>query len=43
MTKKVLGEDARQALAEVEYPAIDRTLIDLRILRDSRINDGEEG
>ena len=41
MTKKISAEDVRQVLAEVKHPAIDRSLIDLGILRDITIRKGK--
>lgn len=42
MAKKASAEDVRQVLAQVKQPTIDRTPIDLGILKDSKINNGKE-
>lgn len=41
MTKHVSEEDLRKAVAQVMHPAIDRTLIDLGIVKDITIKDNQ--
>jgi len=41
MAKEITAEDARKAIAEVKHPAIDRTLIDLGIVKEIKVNEGK--
>lgn len=39
--KEITEEDARKAIAEVKHPAIDRTLVDLGIVKDIKVEEGK--
>jgi len=41
MAKEILKEDVQGAIAHVKHPAIDRTLVDLRIVKKISIKDNK--
>jgi len=41
MAKEITEEEARKAIAEIKHPAIDRTLVDLGIVKDIKVTGGK--